>query len=309
MTEQATLSSASTTEWIGPRRRQSQSRTRRTYFWMRRLSRDKLTLFAVLWLALVVIAAVAAPAFIPQDLRKSLAPPELAHPLGFDALGRDVLSRVMQAARISLAVGIFSILLSGVVGVAVGVTAGYRRGLVDDLAMRTVDIQMSIPSLLFALVILYVFGTGFLVVVAAIVISRWALFARVSRGLVFSVRQQPYVESAFAIGASDARIVLQHVLPQLLTPIATLATIDVSRAILLEASLSFLGMGIQPPANSWGLMLAEGRNYLTVAWWVAVWPGVALTLTALCITLLASWLRAVTDPLQGSRALPVGSLE
>jgi len=169
--------------------------------------------------------------------------------------------------------------------------------------MRAVDVQMGFPSLLLALVILYAAGSGFLNVVLVLAITRWMVYARVTRGLVLSLRSAPFVEAARAIGCTDRRIIVHHVLPNLLSPILVLATMEMSVMILTEASLDFLGLGIQPPETSWGLMLAQGREYFISAWWLVTFPGLAILLTALSFNLLAVWLRSVTDPVQRWRWL------
>jgi len=290
--------------------------------YLRALVRDKLTLAAALFLALLLVSAIFAPWVVPHDptrgglMLRNLPPLTAAaggafpYVLGTDALGRDELSRLIFGARISLAVGFGSVLLSGTFGVLLGLIAGYYRGGVDDLIMRVVDLQMGFPSLLTALVVLYALGGGVWKVILVLAVTRWMVYARVTRGFVLSQRESVFVEAAKSVGCGDRRIIFRHILPNLLSPILVLATLEVATTILTEASLSFLGLGIQPPQSSWGLMLAEGRGYVTTAWWLVTFPGVAILLTALSLNLLANWVRAVTDPVtrwqylrpQGARA-------
>lgn len=281
---------------------------------------DPITLVSGVFLTLMFSAALLAPVVSPHDptdrqlpLRhiepfssgiatdRSESPPaeeNRFYILGTDHLGRDMLSRLIFGARISLGVGVLGVLVSGSLGLVLGLIAGFYRGLVDDVVMRIVDVFMSVPLLLLALIVLFILGTGFWNIILVFAIGRWMLYARVTRGVVLSLREQPFVEAARAIGANDGRILLRHILPNLITPLMTVAALDVPRIILTEATLSFLGFGIQPPDSSWGTMLASGRPYITTAWWVVVMPGVAIFLTALSFNLFGVWLRAISDPLQ-----------
>jgi len=283
--------------------------------YLRALVADKLALGAAVFLLLLTLAAVFAGVVAPHDpedggLMMRNKPPMTAaaeggapHLLGTDPLGRDELSRLLYGARISLAVGFASVLLSGTFGVLVGLVAGYYRGVVDDILMRFVDLQMGFPSLLTALVVLYVLGAGVWKVIIVLAVTRWMIYARVSRGLVLSHREEVFVDAARALGSSDRRILFRHILPNLLSPIVVLGTLEVATMILTEASLSFLGLGIRPPQSSWGLMLAEGRGYVTTAWWLVTFPGLTILLTALSLNLLSTWGRAVTDPITRWRYL------
>ena len=277
----------------------------------RALLRDKLTLLACLFLIVLAISAIFAPWVAPFDpnednlFMRNMPPmtmPEaggaIPHLLGTDALGRDELSRLIFASRVSLAVGLLSVAISGSIGTILGLLAGFYRGHVDDVIMRLVDIQMGFPSLLLALFVLYVIGGGVLNVIFILAITRWMVYARVTRGLVLSYRENVFVEAAKATGCTDRRIILLHLLPNLASPIVVLATLEVAYMILTEAALSFLGLGIQPPESSWGLMLSQGRDYITTAWWLVTFPGLAILLTALSLNLLATWARSVTDPAQ-----------
>ena len=277
----------------------------------RALVRDKLALAAAIFLIMLALSAVFAPWVAPFDpdaqslFMRNMSPmtmPEeggaIPHVLGTDQLGRDELSRLIFGGRISLAVGLSSVLISGSIGTLLGLVAGYYRGHVDDLIMRLVDIQMGFPSLLLALFVLYVVGGGVWNVIFILAVTRWMVYARVTRGLVLTYRENVFIEAAKATGATDRRIILRHLLPNLASPIVVLATLEVGHVILIEAALSFLGLGIQPPMSSWGLMLSQGRQYITTAWWLVTFPGLAILLTALSLNLLATWTRAVSDPTQ-----------
>jgi peptide/nickel transport system permease protein len=288
---------------------------------------DAVTVGAALILVIIVLAAILAPLFAPYDpqnqqlplrhldplssgtaLDRTVDPPvktERFFILGTDHLGRDMLSRLIYGARISLTVGILGVVVSGIIGVFLGLMAGYYRGVIDDIIMRVVDVFMSVPLLLLALMILYVLGPSFKNIIIVFAVARWMLFCRVTRGVVLSLREQTFVEAARAIGASDQRIIGRHILPNLLTPLLTLAALEVPRNILTESTLSFLGFGIQPPESSWGLMLSSGRQYIVTAWWVVVIPGMAIFFSALSFNLVGVWLRAVSDPLQRWRWLKV----
>ena len=286
---------------------------------------DPITLISGVFIVLVVLAVTFAPIVSPHDpddrqvqLRhvgplstgiandRTVRPPvdvERFYLLGTDHLGRDMLSRLFFGGRISMAVGILGVLVSGSIGVFLGLVAGYYRGAIDDVIMRAVDVFMSVPLLFLALMVLFILGPSFTNIIIVFAVSRWMLYCRVTRGVVMSLREQTFIEAARALGCSDQRIIGRHILPNLMTPLLTLAALDVPRNILTESALSFLGFGIQPPDSSWGLMLASGRQYITSAWWVVVVPGMAIFLTALSFNLVGLWLRAVSDPLQRWRWL------
>jgi peptide/nickel transport system permease protein len=273
----------------------------------------------------VVLAAIFAPIVAPHDpidrqlpLRhlspfssgiatdRTVSPPaeeERFYLLGTDHLGRDMVSRLIYGARISIAVGALGVLVSGAIGLSLGLVAGYYRGRLDDVIMRAVDVFMSVPLLLFALVVIFVLGASFTNIIVVFALSRWMLYARVTRGVVLSLREQAFIESARATGCSDRRILGRHILPNLITPVLTVAALDVPRLILTESTLSFLGFGIQPPESSWGTMLSSGRAYISTAWWVVVMPGMGIFLAALSFNLFGVWIRAVSDPLQRWRWL------
>lgn len=283
---------------------------------VRRLVREPVTLCALLILVVVTVAALGAELVAPYDpyaqslMDRNLAPLTpaargLPHLLGTDFLGRDQLSRLIYGARVSLAVGVLSVLLSGSVGVTLGLVAGYFGGRTDNLIMRIVDIQMALPSLLLALVILYTLGASFWNVILVLSVTRWMVYARVTRSLTLSLRESVFVDAVRSVGCSDTRIIARHLFPNILSPVLVLATVEVAGVILAEASLDFLGLGIQPPESSWGLMLSQGRQYITSAWWLVTFPGLAILLTTLALNLVAAWIRTVTDPVQRWRWLGV----
>jgi len=195
--------------------------------------------------------------------------------------------------------------VSRAIGVVLGVIAGYYRGILDDAIMRAVDVFMAIPLLMLALLVLFILGSSFINIILVFAISRWMMFARVTRGVVMSLREEVFVDAARAVGCSDRRIIVRHILPNLITPLLTLAALAVPAIILTESALSFLGFGLQPPQSSWGLMLAQGREYIVSSWWVMAFPGLAILITALSFNLLGTWMRAVSDPLQRWRYLRV----
>lgn len=306
--------------WAAPPQALTAARERRAdrlAVLLRALTGDLPTCVAAIFLLLVLTSASAADLLVqagmlPNPQVQSLAlrntPPGWArdgsfHLLGTDQLGRDELARIVFGARVSLSVGAATVLASGTIGVLLGLLAGYYRHWVDDILMRLVDIQMGFPSLLLALTVLYVAGPGFQNLVLILALTRWMVLARVTRALTLSLREAPFVESARAVGADDRRIMFRHVLPNLLSPILVLGTLEFARAMLSEAALSFLGVGIQPPESSWGLMLAQGREYITSAWWLVAFPGLAILLTTLSVNLMAGWLRAISDPVQRWRWL------
>jgi peptide/nickel transport system permease protein len=281
---------------------------------LRALLDDKVVLVAVVFIVAVAGSAIFADVVAPHDpytqsIRTRMKPPmtasvqdgRLPYVLGTDQLGRDVLSRLIYGARISLSVGILTALVSGTVGVTLGLVAGYYRGTLDDLIMRLVDLQMSVPGLLLALFVLFALGPGFQNIILVMVITRWMIYAKITRGMMLSLRERPFVEAARSLGCSDRRLMLVHMLPNLFSPIIVLATLEIATMMLSLAALDFLGLGIQPPDSSWGLMLAQGRESITSAWWLVTFPGVTIMLTALSFNVLASWVRVITDPVASWR--------
>lgn len=271
---------------------------------------DPVALVGATGFTLVVIMALTAPViakdYTKQNLRLRLSAPTLMvkdeftyhYSLGADQLGRPILDRIIYGSRISLLVGLGVVLVTGVFGTVLGMIAGFFGGKIDDLIMRWVDIQTAFPGLLVALTILIMLGPNLQNMMLALMINGWMIFARIVRGVTLSLREEVFVRAARVIGANDMRIIFKHILPNLVSPILTIAVMELARIILAEAALSFLGMGIQPPDSSWGLMLADGRDYMQKAWWLVTFPGIAIALTVLFINMLAGWLRSVSDPQQ-----------
>jgi peptide/nickel transport system permease protein len=272
-----------------------------------------LTALAVLFLTVLAFCAVLAPVVSPydpveQDLMHRLLPPFSFSPAGFhlfgtDEIGRDTLSRLMYGSRITLAIAAGAVLVSGVTGTLMGLFAGYLGGWIDDLIMRIVDLTMAVPLLLLALVMLYVLGPSTQNVVIVLGVIRWPLFARLARASTLSIKEEEYVYAAQIIGCSQARIMLKHILPNLLTPLLVVATLEVAANILTESTLSFLGMGVQPPNASWGLMLAAGETYMLTYPSIIAIPGLAIFITVLSVNLVSTWLRMLNDPTQRWRFL------
>lgn len=275
----------------------------------RRLPTAVLAAFAVL--AILGTIAVAAPRLAPHDpLTQSLngraGPPAwmeggaTGHWLGTDELGRDVLSRIIYGARVSLGIGLTAILIGTVIGTTLGVVAGFFRGWAEWLIMLAVDSQLAIPFLVIALIAIAAIGKGIATLAILAGISGWIPFARACRSTVLSLREREFVTAARALGASNPVIVRRHVLPNLASIILVIATVELRGMILFEAGLSFLGLGVPPPQPSWGAMLDSGRPYLLTAWWISVFPGVALMLTVLTASLIGDWLRDRFDPTIGA---------
>ncbi|WP_312930727.1 ABC transporter permease [Agrobacterium cavarae] len=256
------------------------------------------TLTVVICLA-VVFSDVLFPGGAEKiDLMARLAKPfaNAAHPFGTDPLGRDVLARVVAGGKISLLVGFTSVIGAVIFGVAVGLVAGYYRGFWDMLVMRFADIQLAMPFILLAITFIAIVGGSLTNTIILLIVSQWVQYARLVRGSVLTLREREFILSARAIGVEDWRIILQHLLPNLIGPVIVLMTLNVANNILLESSLTFLGLGVDPTIPSWGGMLADGRTYLQTAWWVSVFPGLAILLTVLGLNLLGDWLRDSLDP-------------
>ncbi len=269
----------------------------------------------VAWLALsgaafvcvLGIIAVAAPSLAPYDpvhqsLRTRLEAPTLAGPdgqahlLGTDHLGRDVLSRVIYGSRVSLVVGFAAVVVGGLVGATLGLLAGFRGGWVDNLIMTLADAQLAFPFILLAIGIIAVLGPSFPTLIVVVGLSGWVAYARILRSQVLVLRSREFVEAIRGLGGSVIRILLRHILPNVVSSFVVIATLELARAIVLEATLSFLGLGIQPPTPSWGGMVYEGREYLDTAWWISTCPGVILMVTSFVVSRTGDWLRDLLDP-------------
>jgi peptide/nickel transport system permease protein len=272
------------------------------------LWRDKFALVSALYLGLTVLCALFGPALLEDlatkmNLRGRNAPPFTLengwlYVLGADALGRSILARIIVAAQNTLAVAAAAVALAMTVGGTLGLIAGYRGGWLGEVIMRAADVIMSFPSLLLAVVVLYMFEPRVANLVLVLAVTRIPVYLRTTRAEVLEVRERMFVSAARVMGASPLRIVLRHIAPIVLPTLITVATLDFAFVMLAESALSFLGIGIQPPEITWGLMVAQGRNYLQIAWWLAFWPGLAIMLTTLALNLLAGWLRIATDPVQ-----------
>ncbi len=281
---------------------------------LRLLWHDKFAFAAAVFLLLVVLAAIFAPYLVnaeatTMNLRMRNVAPGLTHGwlylLGGDTLGRSLLARVLVGARTTMLISASTVVCSMVIGGVLGLIAGYRGGWFALIVMRVADIIMSFPSLLMALIVLYVLGTSVANVILVLAITRIPLYLRTSRAEVLEIRERMFVTAARVLGARPRRLLWRHIAPLVTPTMITLATLDFAFVMLAESSLSFLGLGIQPPDISWGLMVADGRSYLATAWWLSFWPGVAITLTTMSLNLLSNWVRVATDPVQRWR-LEVG---
>ncbi|WP_437376866.1 ABC transporter permease [Inquilinus limosus] len=275
---------------------------------LRMLWRDKLACAAAVVLLVVVLCAILGPHFLAeaasqQNLRGRNAPPfsldrGWLFVLGADALGRPLLARIVVAAQNTLAVAAGAVLCSAVAGAALGLIAGAAGRRTSQVIMRLADVIMAFPSLLLAVVVLYVLAPSIANLVIVLAITRIPVYLRTTRAEVLEIRERMFVQAAKVMGASPRRIVLRHILPIVLPTLLTIATLDFAFVMLAESSLSFLGIGIQPPEITWGLMVSQGREYLRNAWWLAFWPGLAIILTTLSLNLLSNWLRVALDPVQ-----------
>lgn len=223
------------------------------------------------------------------------------HPLGTDPLGRDILERIVHGGRISLMVGLLSATGSVIVGTVIGLFAGYYRGFLDSFVMRFADVQLALPFILLAITVIAIVGPGIDRIIILMIVSQWVQYARLVRGSVLSLRNREFVQAARSYGLRDVKIIFLHILPNAMGPLIILLTLNVANNILLESSLTFLGLGADPQIPSWGGMLSEGRSYIQTAWWITVFPGIAIMLTVLGLNLLGDWLRDELDPLGQTR--------
>jgi peptide/nickel transport system permease protein len=255
-----------------------------------------LTLISLLLLVALTANFVASQGIDDQNLRKSLAAPSEEFPLGADEFGRDLLSRIIYGSRISLEVSILVTSISAITGVTLGALSGYFEGILDTIVQGAVDISWAFPTVLLAIFLVAILGPGLVSVMISVGLGYWGGFARVVRGQVLSLREREYVVASKALGANNFRVMFRHILPNCIAPVIVMATLMMADAILIEATLSFLGMGAQPPIPSWGSILAGGRQYLRLAPWVMIYPGLAIMLTVFGFNLLGDGLRDVLDP-------------
>ena len=275
---------------------------------LRRLARRRTALFGLVVVAAVVVTALGAAWLSPfdpiaQDIGDRRLKPPLwrddaggLHVLGTDHLGRDLFARVIHGAQPALLVGVAAVTISGFLGMAIGLVAGYFGGRLDDVLMRLADIQLAFPFILLAIAVIGIVGPSLVTIIVVIGVSSWVIYARIVRGAVLSLREREFVQAALALGSGDGRVVLRHILPNVLTPWLVVATLDMARVIVIESALSFLGLGVQPPTPTWGGMLADGRVYISTAWWLATFPGLAILVTVLGINLFGDGLRDTLDP-------------
>jgi len=275
-------------------------RVRRGDTW-RRLARNELTVAGSVILALVVVAAVFAPYLSPHDPlamnpTQLLQPPTAEHPMGTDELGRDVLSRVIWGARISLYVGVISVTMAVLIGVTLGLLAGYHGGLIDDAIARVLDVVFAFPTILLALGIVGMLGSSLTNTMIAIGVVYTPVYARLARGTTLAIKEREFVEAAVVSGARSVRIIVRHILPNIMAPLIVQTSLSLSLAILAEASLSFLGLGTQPPDPSWGTMVNTGQALIELSPWPVVFPGLAIVLAVLAFNLIGDGLRDALDP-------------
>lgn len=275
--------------------------------WAKLLFRSTTGTIGLIIVLITIFIAIFAPSIAPYDPAKNnpammLKPPAWMeggtseHLLGTDNLGRDILSRIIYGSQVSLLVGVSAVIVAGLIGVVIGLIAGYYGGVLDNILMRLVDSFLAIPNILLILVVISVFGPSLLTLILVIGFTNWVNYARIVRGEVLSVKEREFVRASKSIGTGNFTIITKHILPNIISSFIVIATLSVAGTIILEASLSFLGLGIQPPTVSWGGMLSSGRNYLATSWWVATFPGIAITITVLGIIFLGDWLRDVLDP-------------
>ena len=295
-------SSAKTLDFVTEERRATQWRKI-----LRKLVENKGAVFGLIMVLRVIFSAVFAPWISPhdptlQDVEKRLIPPiyeEGADPnylLGTDHLGRDIVSRLIYGARISIVVSISAVALSAIAGTLIGLFSGFYGGKVDSFFMRIADVQLAFPFILLAIAIIAVLGPDLQNIIITMAITGWVIYARVVRAEVLSLREKEFILSVKALGGSNGRIIFNHLLPNVIPPIIVIVTLEMARMIIMEAALSFLGLGIQPPTPTWGGMLADGRVYLATSWWLATFPGLVIMVVVLGINLLGNWLRDMLDP-------------
>ncbi len=309
--------SVATTPWIQKRIEEENARfrsLRNLQKFMRELMRDKMAFLGLAIVAIVVLCAIFAEQISPHDptavnIAQRLMPGfwdakgSTEYLLGTDQLGRDILSRMIYGSRVSLVIGIGVVAFAGMFGTLIGLISGYYGGRVDEVLMRITDIQTAFPGLLTVMVIVTIIGPSVRNLILVLAFNGWMVYARITRGIMLSLRELPYMDAARVVGCTNRRILALHALPNLISPLLTLATLELARIIMAEATLSFLGLGIQPPDASWGLMIADGHDYIAQAWWLVTLPGLAIGATVFGVNLVASWLRIYSDPTQRVRQM------
>jgi peptide/nickel transport system permease protein len=273
----------------------------RSFYVLGQLLKRRTAFVGLVIIVLMVIAGVFAPLVSPydplsQDIPAAFQTPTLSHPLGTDNLGRDILSRIIYGSRTSLEIGVLAIILGGAVGVVIGMVSGYFRGIIDSVLMRIIETLLALPGLLLVIALATSLGTGMKALIVAVAVGSVPHFARLIRGNVLLTRELDYVQAARTIGASNVRIMIQHIWPNCLQPIIVQGTLGIGVAILVAAGASFIGVGVQPPASDWGLMISTGHQYIFSNWWLSVPPGVAIMLTVMGFNLLGDGLRDALDP-------------
>lgn len=269
---------------------------------LRPLLRDKSATVAVAFLLLIVVVALTANLFVPDNINspnfgaRLLPPLTDGHIAGTDQLGRDVFGRLMLGSRISLIVGFGTVFFALLIGIPIGMIAGYFGGWFDAILMRLVDVQLSFPFILLALVINAILGIGLRNIMITLVIVGWIQYARIARGETLIVREREYIQAAHLMGAREWVVLVRHILPNITTPLIVIGTLQVAQFIIAEASISFLGFGVQPPTPAWGSMVSEGLQFILSAWWLITLPGLLLALVALAVNITGDWLRDVLDP-------------
>lgn len=274
----------------------------------RMLMADKFALCAAIFLIVIVVMAIIGPSWLgdlatKQNLRgRNAAPFDFEKAwvwwMGADALGRPLLARIIVATQNTVMVAAGAVLISAITGTVLGLIAGFSSPRVSQIIMRLADVIMSFPSLLIAVIVLYILGSSILNLMMVLAITRIPVYLRTTRAEVLEIRERMFVQAARVMGASSKRILFRHILPVVLPTLTTLATLDFAYVMLAESALSFLGIGIQPPEITWGLMISQGRQYLTNAWWLSFWPGLAIILTTMSLNLLSNWMRIALDPVQ-----------
>jgi peptide/nickel transport system permease protein len=285
----------------------TERRATRTQKIIRKLFENKSAVFGLIMVLAVIFSAISASLISPhdpilQDVEKRLLPPiwqegsNPAYLLGTDHLGRDIVSRLIYGARVSIVVSVSAVAISAFLGTLIGLLSGFYGGKVDNIFMRIADVQLAFPFILLAIAIIAVLGPNLQNIIIVMGITGWVIYARVVRAEVLSLREKEYITAVRALGGSNRRIIFKHLFPNVVPPVIVILTLEMARMIIMEAALSFLGLGIQPPTPTWGGMLADGRVYISTSWWLATFPGLVIMLVVLGINLLGNWLRDILDP-------------